>query len=144
MNKKKGKKIPKKMSKKIPQKKVENPNVPKEWLYLAPEGVTLRVIYEEAGACESWKAEFWEEAGALEIALPEAGSVDMEEIDIEEEDRELFSYRKEKGAGKVYAVTIRPEYWEKARGVMEYLTEKLGGFFCGDTEGFWPEVRKEG
>ena len=131
----------KKVSKNIPKNKTMHPDIPKEWLYMLPEDRTLREMYEVARACREWEAEYWEEAKALEIAVPEAGSVDIECIEAEEE---LLSYMREKKAEKVYAVTVMPEYWERARAVMQYLMAHLGGFFCGDTEDFKPEISKEG
>lgn len=131
----------KKVSKNIPKNKTMHPDIPKEWLYILPEDRTLREMYEVARACKEWEAEYWEEAKALEIAVPEAGSVDIECIEAEEE---LLSYMREKKAEKVYAVTVVPEYWERARAVMQYLMAHLGGFFCGDTEDFKPEISKEG
>ena len=131
----------KKVSKNIPKNKTMHPDIPKEWLYMLPEDRTLREMYEVARACKEWEAEYWEEAKALEIAVPEAGSVDVECIEAEEE---LLSYMREKKAEKVYAVTVVPEYWERARAVMQYLMAHLGGFFCGDTEDFKPEISKEG
>ncbi len=131
----------KKVSKNIPKNKTMHPDIPKEWLYMLPEDRTLREMYEVARACKEWEAEYWEEAKALEIAVPEVGSVDIECIEAEEE---LLSYMREKKAEKVYAVTVVPEYWERARAVMQYLMAHLGGFFCGDTEDFKPEISKEG
>ena len=131
----------KKVSKNIPKNKTMHPDIPKEWLYMLPEDRTLREMYEVARACKEWEAEYLEEAKALEIAVPEAGSVDIECIEAEEE---LLSYMREKKAEKVYAVTVVPEYWERARAVMQYLMAHLGGFFCGDTEDFKPEISKEG
>lgn len=131
----------KKVSKNIPKNKTMHPDIPKEWLYMLPEDRTLREMYEVARACKEWEAEYWEEVKALEIAVPEAGSVDIECIEAEEE---LLSYMREKKAEKVYAVTVVPEYWERARAVMQYLMAHLGGFFCGDTEDFKPEISKEG
>ncbi len=131
----------KKVSKNIPKNKTMHPDIPKEWLYMLPEDRTLREMYEVARACKEWEAEYWEEAKVLEIAVPEAGSVDIECIEAEEE---LLSYMREKKAEKVYAVTVVPEYWERARAVMQYLMAHLGGFFCGDTEDFKPEISKEG
>ena len=131
----------KKVSKNIPKNKTMHPDIPKEWLYMLPEDRTLREMYEVARACKEWEAEYWEEAKALEIAVPEAGSVDIECIEAEEE---LLSYMREKKAEKVYAVTVVPEYWERARAVMQYLMAHLGGFFCGDTEDFKQEISKEG
>ena len=123
----------KKVSKNIPKNKTMYPDIPKEWLYMLPEDRTLREMYEVARACKEWEAEYWEEAKALEIAVPEAGSYIFSQV-----------YADPKKAEKVYAVTVVPEYWERARAVMQYLMAHLGGFFCGDTEDFKPEISKEG
>lgn len=128
----KGKKAPKNTHK----NKAMHPEIPSEWLYMLSEDRTLRAMYEVLRECKEWEAEYWEEAGVLEIALPEAGSVDIECIDAEEE---LLSYMKEKRIEKIYAVTVMPMYWEKERAVMRHLITHLGGFFCGDTEDFKPE-----
>lgn len=50
------------------------------------------------------------------------------------------AYLKENEIHAVAAVTIRPEDYEKAKEVMLYIIEKLGGYFCGDTADFTPVV----
>ena len=34
--------------------------------------------------------------------------------------------------------------FEQAKKVMEYISSHLGGYFCGDTDDFQPEIRAEG
>lgn len=127
--------------KKIHNKTSQAARVPSEWLYLLPEDIKLRSIYELFGEDMPWKAEFWEEAGVLEIELPEAGSVDVECMDADLGDDESNTYLAEHQIKAVFAVTIVPDDYEKAHAVMVAIVEKLGGFFCGDTEDFQPEVR---
>lgn len=115
--------------------------VPSEWLYLLSEEIELRSIYELFGEDVPWKAEFWEEAGVLEIEIPEAGSVDMECMDADLGDEESNACLAEHQIKTVFAVTIVPDDYEKAHEVMIKIMEKFGGFFCGDTENFQPEVR---
>ena len=67
--------------KKVREERAQMPKEPSEWLYLNPEEVGLRSIYEIFGQETPWRAELWEEAGVLEIGIPEAGSVDMERMD---------------------------------------------------------------
>ena len=55
-------------------------------------------------------------------------------------DEEGDAYLKENEIHAVAAVTIRPEDYEKAKEVMLYIIEKLGGYFCGDTADFTPVV----
>lgn len=128
--------------KKLHEKKQPVRNVPAEWLYLLPEETKLRSIYELFGEDMPWKAEFWEEAGVLEIELPDAGSMDMECMDTDLGDEAGNAYLAEHKIKTVFAVTIVPEDYEKIRGIMGKIIEKKGGFFCGDTEDFKPEVRK--
>lgn len=128
----------------IHKKETPEKKVPEEWLYLAMEGVSLRDLYQCLKEENGWKAEYWDAAEVLEISIPEAGSVDLEAMEADPEDGELHSYMEETGAEKVYAVTVMPEYFEKAEAVMQHLVEKTGGIFCGDTEGFLPEIKASG
>lgn len=113
--------------------------MPGEWLYLNKEELLpLRKIYELFN--EAQNAEYWEAAGVLEISLPESGTLDMEDLEGTLGDEEGDAYLKENEIHTVAAVTIRPEDYEKAKEVMLYIIEKLGGYFCGDTADFTPVV----
>ena len=112
--------------------------MPGEWLYLNKEELSLRKIYELFE--EKQTAEYWEAAGVLEISLPESGTLDMEDLEGTLGDEEGDAYLKENEIHAVAAVTIRPEDYEKAKEVMLYIIEKLGGYFCGDTADFKPVV----
>lgn len=127
--------------KKIHERKTTVSRVPAQWLYLNREQVSLRQIYELFEDDMPWRAEYWEEAGVLEIEMLEAGSVDMEAMDADLGDEEGNAYLAQHQIQTVAAVTIVPEDFQKAKAVMEYITEKAGGFFCGDTEDFQPEVK---
>ena len=76
--------------------------VPGEWLYLAEEMLELRKVYEIFTEELPWVAEYWEDAGVLEIAIPEAGSVDVEELI--ELDEYLEEYMAERQLKTVFAV----------------------------------------
>ena len=119
-------------------KKPVAPKMPGEWLYLNKEELSLRNIYELFKEEET--AEYWEAAGVLEISLPESGTLDMEDLEGTLGDEEGDAYLKENEIHTVAAVTIRPEDYEKAKEVMLCITEKLGGYFCGDTADFTPVV----
>lgn len=127
--------------KKVREEREQMPKEPSEWLYLNPEEVGLRSIYEIFGQETPWRAELWEEAGVLEIGIPEAGSVDMELMDADLGDEEGNAYLEKHQIKTVFAVTIVPEDYEKARMVMVEIMKSKGGFFCGDTEDFQPEIR---
>ena len=130
-----GKSGNKKPSKAPASKPVKKPG---EWLYLNKEELPLRKIYELFN--EAQNAEYWEAAGVLEISLPESGTLDMEDLEGTLGDEEGDAYLKENEIHAVAAVTIRPEDYEKAKEVMLYIIEKLGGYFCGDTADFTPVV----
>jgi hypothetical protein len=127
--------------KKIRQGGSARPKVPSEWLYLVPAERTLRQIYELFVESSPWKAEYWEEAQVLEIELPEASSIDVEGMEPDLGDEEGNAFLKEHQIRTVFAVTILPEDYEKAQEVMKRILERLGGFFCGDTEDFQPQIR---
>lgn len=133
-----GSKKPAKAPASKPVKKPAAPKMPGEWLYLNKEELSLRNIYELFKEEET--AEYWEAAGVLEISLPESGTLDMEDLEGTLGDDEGDAYLKENEIHTVAAVTIRPEDYEKAKAVMLRITEKLGGYFCGDTADFTPVV----
>lgn len=115
-------------------------NVPENWLYMNTEVVELSQIYEQIKEEKAWKAEFWKEAGVLECAFLEAGSLDMEEMDCDLEDEAGNAFLEKEQIHSLFAVTIRPEDYEQAKLLMKFMIEKVGGFFCGDTEEFLPRV----
>lgn len=133
-----GKVESKKVSVSKQAKKLAVLKMPGEWLYLNKEELSLRKIYELFK--EKQTAEYWEAAGVLEISLPESGTLDMEDLEGTLGDDEGDAYLKENEIHAVAAVTIRPEDYEKAKEVMLYIIEKLGGYFCGDTADFTPVV----
>lgn len=116
-------------------------SAPSEWLYFAMEGVSLRSIYDCLKKQKRWGAEYWEEAEVLEISISENGFVDLESMEMDPEDGELYACMEETGAKTVYAVTIVPEHFEKMQDVMRYIAEEQGGVFRGDTADFLPEVK---
>ncbi|MDO4260760.1 MAG: hypothetical protein Q4C82_01680 [Eubacteriales bacterium] len=121
-------------------KRAGGAQVPGEWLYATPlEGAPERIYRLLKDS--PWDAEYWAEAGVLEIGLPGAGSVDLEDLGGTLGNEEDDGWLREQGARSVCAVTIRPEDFPEARKVMEYIGERLGGCFCGDTDDFEPQVR---
>ena len=79
-------------------------------------------------------------AGVLEISLPESGTLDMEDLEGTLGDDEGDAYLLQNGIHTVFAATIRPEDYEKAKEIMFFITKKLGGYFCADTADFKPVV----
>ena len=117
-------------------------NVPADWWYLIPEEVSLRRIYDVIREEEQVKAEFWEEAGVLEIEAPGAGSLDLEAVPCSLGDEEGDAFLEKHQIRTVFAASLFQEAYGVLKPVMEKLTESLGGFFCGDTEDFTPVVGK--
>ena len=141
-NKTLGKVLGKVESKKVlVSKQTQKPSAPKmpgEWLYLNKEELPLGKIYELFK--EEQTAEYWEAAGVLEISLPESGTLDMEDLEGTLGDDEGDAYLLQNGIHTVFAATIRPEDYEKAKEIMFFITKKLGGYFCADTADFKPIV----
>ncbi len=135
---KSGNKKPSKAPASKPVKKPTAPKMPGEWLYLNKEELSLRKIYELFE--EKQTAEYWEAAGVLEISLPESGTLDMEDLEGTLGDDEGDAYLLQNGIHTVFAATIRPDDYEKAKEIMLFITQKLGGYFCADTADFKPVV----
>lgn len=118
--------------KKAPVKK-QGPKVPAEWLYLFEGEIKLRQIYELLKD-SPWNVEYWEEAEVLEVELPEAGSVDFEDLEGTLGDEESDAWLQEQQIHTVFAVTIRPDDYELAKKVMEHIVSLVDGDFCADKE----------
>lgn len=106
------------------------------WLYFTSEHIGVRAIYETVK--DAYETEIWEDAGVLEIELGEGSSFDVEQSLIHPKDELTRAFAEEKGCSYVFLVTFKPEDYEKAEKVMRQIQERIGGFFCGDTEDFTP------
>ena len=124
--------------KKAPVKK-QGPKVPAEWLYLFEGEIKLRQIYELLKD-SPWNVEYWEEAEVLEVELPEAGSVDFEDLEGTLGDEESDAWLQEQQIHTVFAVTIRPDDYELAIKVMEHIVSLVSGYFCADNENLQPRI----
>ena len=124
--------------KKAPVKK-QGPKVPAEWLYLFEGEIKLRQIYELLKD-SLWNVEYWEEAEVLEVELPEAGSVDFEDLEGTLGDEESDAWLQEQQIHTVFAVTIRPDDYELAKKVMEHIGSLVDGYFCADNENLQPRI----
>ena len=51
--------------------------VPGDWLYMTPQEIGVRQIYEAFGEQDGYELEIWEDAGVLEIGMSEGASVDI-------------------------------------------------------------------
>ena len=124
--------------KKAPGKK-QGPKEPAEWLYLFEGEIKLRQIYELLKD-SPWNVEYWEEAEVLEVELPEAGSVDFEDLEGTLGDEESDAWLQEQQIHTVFAVTIRPDDYELAKKVMEHIVSLVSGYFCADNENLQPRI----
>lgn len=111
-----------------------------EWLYMGKK-ITVKELgglFTDAG---SYDVEIWEEAGVLEIGLPDGNTIDMEAVRINPKDEVTNAYVAANNVEEVFLVTFRPEIFEAAKEVMRKVIDTFGGFFCGDTEDFEPQFR---
>lgn len=115
------------------------PDVPAEWFYMSDAEITVGEL-KDALADTDYEVEYWEAAQVLEILLGENSSMDVEVLEPDLGDGESNAYLAEHQVKFLCSVTIKPESYEKAKGVMEHICTKLGGFFCGDTEDFTPMI----
>lgn len=115
------------------QKRSGGASVASEWLYLAKDEIILRQLYELFEDSEQVQANLWEEAGVLELEIPEHKSIDIELAEDNFEDVAFFS---ENDVKTVLLVTIVPAEFSYASNVMKEIVEKIGGAFCEDNEDF--------
>lgn len=100
------------MSKMKKTKKSIPPKGPLEWVYIL-EGKTMREIYDVLMDGTEYEVEYWEDAGVIEISLPEEGNLDFECSD-------------EEG---VYWVTLSSKGYDNAVEAMEVIRKICGGNF---------------
>lgn len=89
---------------------------PLEWIYILEDGKSMRNMYECLLQETEFVAEYWEDAGVLEVSPGDGGHIDFEQSD--EED--------------VLWVTLSSKEYEYARNAMEKIEEVFGGEFCED------------
>lgn len=116
-----------------------NTDIPGEWLYLAPEGVTAAQIAGSLG-CE-YDIELWEEAGVVEITFGDRKSVDLEHVTVQPKDELTRNYVAENGCKEVFLVTFDASEFASVKSIMQQILAQCRGLFCGDTEDFEPVVR---
>ena len=77
----------------------------------------------------------------LQIEVPGAGSLDLEESPCDLGDEEGNNFLKKHGIRTVFAAAIRQDAYGELKPVMEGLCGRMGGFFCGDTADFTPVIK---
>lgn len=110
-----------------------------EWLYFAPQELTVRELYELLA--EKERVEIWEEAGVLEVALGEDDTFDIESAQIHPKDEITRQFAAKQGAESVFLITFLPNDYEQAEPIMKQILGRFGGVFCGDTQDFMPQIR---
>ena len=88
---------------------------PLEWLYLREDGQPTRWLYEQLKDDSDLTAEFWDEAGVLEISGRETGF-----------------YMEESEEEGVWWVTLSPGDHPEAVSLMKLVEEVCGGRFTVD------------
>ena len=130
------------MKKKSKSKKAREKSVgiPSFWLFLSRREVSVRDIKDALEGYPGIDIEIWEAAGVLEITLEDGKSIDLEETACDLGDEYSNRFLEDAGAKSLLYVTIRPESYELAAPMMHTVSQKLDGFFCGDTDDFEPLI----
>ena len=111
-----------------------------DWIYMTPQEVDLRQIKEALDAKEKYDIEIWDEAGVLEVGMPDGNSFDIEEVKIHPKDEITAAFAAKHHVKQVFLATFCPENFEEAEKVMQAILAAYGGFFCGDTDDFQPQI----
>lgn len=111
-----------------------------DWIYMTPQEVDLRQIKEALDAKEKYDIEIWDEAGVLEVGMPDGNSFDIEEAKIHPKDEITAAFAAKHHVKQVFLATFCPESFEEAEQVMQAILAACGGFFCGDTDDFQPQI----
>lgn len=127
--------------KKIREKNHGAAAAPKEWFYMQQKEITVRDIADALQEEADLELEIWEAVGVLEVVIPEERSMDFEWTRAEFRDEYSRNWLKEQDVKTMFFVTIDAEHYTHAKHIMQTITGKIGGFFCGDTEDFQPVIK---
>lgn len=117
-------------------KQSNQPAMPAEWLYINDKELSLSDLKEAFEKRGDVTVQIWQELGVAELEIAEGKSIDLEQAgSLEEYEDALLSSH---NARTLFFVTIAPQDFAKSKPIMEYMTERLGGFFCGNTDDFMP------
>lgn len=95
---------------------------------------------KEALSDTAYEMEYWEAAQVLEINLGAGGCMDVEAMKPDFGEASADAFLKEHQVKFLCYITFRTEDYQAARGVMEHICDRIGGFFCGDTDDFTPVI----
>ncbi|MDO4975637.1 MAG: hypothetical protein Q4E53_00090 [Eubacteriales bacterium] len=104
------------MSKKNTKKTATMKKGPLEWIYIMEADLTMKDIYGRLRNETDFDVEYWEEAEAMEISFPEAGSMDFEQSQDED----------------VLWVTLSAKSYDASMEAMKTITKVCGGQFSVD------------
>ena len=113
----------------------------KDWFYLNEKNITVEDIDGCFKDAAHVKSEIWKDAQVAELSLQDGHSIDFELGEAYFSDDYSNNYLKEHNVQSLYYVTIAPDFYANAEPVMKELVQKLGGFFCADTDNFQPVVK---
>lgn len=127
--------------KKAGQKSTLLQGIPGNWFYMNEQEITVRTIKESLETETEFSLEIWEDAGVLEIEIPEKKSMDLEQTKTDLRDEYSNDYLKQHNIKSLFFVSMDVTDYENVKKIMQKITQSLGGFFCGDTENFEPVVK---
>lgn len=145
---------------KKPASKATAPKVPGEWFYMCPSEIMVENIQEALETMEGIDIEVWKEMGVLEAQLPtrhvnqktlemikkgtaerpDTVSLDFSLLELDLEDEYSNQYLKEHEVKTLFSVSFKPDTYTVIKPALLSIKDILGGFFCGDTEDFTPEI----
>ncbi len=121
------------------KKKQFRQDVSEGWFYMFHGDMTVGAL-KEALSDTAYEMEYWEAAQVLEIDLGAGGCMDVEALEPDFGETSADAFLKEHQVKFLCYITFRTEDYQAAREVMEHICDRIGGFFCGDTDDFTPVI----
>jgi len=117
----------------------KGPKLPNGWILMVPGKVTVSDLRTAFDADQD--IEVWPEAGIMEIVMSEKSSIDIETLPLSDfADEYSRNFLETNRIQSIFYVNFRAEDYELAKKFLKQLSEKTGGFVCGDTEDFQPRL----
>lgn len=117
---------------------------PKEWLYMCGEELDASKLKEALE--QQYSVEYWDTAGVIEVEIEikaedeKSTYVYFEVPDLSRADDATKDYIEKRQIKTVFLVSIDSEQFPVVKEFMKQFLSVMGGFFCGDTVDFQPEV----
>lgn len=114
-----------------------------ELLYMTTSEIKAVNIKEAVGQLGDITVEIWEDLNVVQLVLHNTDTVDFEPMELDFNEDSDKAFVKNRDIKTIFYVTVDEEDFDQIKSVFRGIIEKLGGFFCTDSNDFRPIYKEE-